>query len=175
MTPLYLAAENGNAAVLAALLDAGADVEGRGADRRNGVDDRGANGVVDAVALLLDRGATVDARDREFEQTALMLAVREEHPEAVALLIERGADVDARTRVGPTPKFIPPCKGTGCGSEGVGINRGGLPDRGRRAAALGGMTPLLYAARDGRTTKPSCCLRQAPTSSSPKRTACGRC
>jgi ankyrin repeat protein len=32
----------------------------------------------------------------------------------------------------------------------VGINRGGLPDRGRRAEAKGGMTPLLYAARDGR-------------------------
>ena len=66
-------------------------------------------------------------------------------------MLARGADVDARTRVGPTPKFVPPCKGTGCGSEGVGINRGGLPDRGRRGAALGGMTPLLYAARDGRT------------------------
>ncbi|HVG73160.1 MAG TPA: ankyrin repeat domain-containing protein, partial [Vicinamibacterales bacterium] len=53
-------------------------------------------------------------------------------------------------RKGPVPAFVPPCKGTGCGSEGVGINRGGLPDRGRRAEAKGGMTPLLYAARDGR-------------------------
>ena len=79
-----------------------------------------------------------------------MLAVREGHPAAVELLIGRGAHVDARTRAGPTPEFVPPCKGTGCGSEGVGINRGGLPDRGRRAAAEGGMTPLLYAARDGR-------------------------
>jgi ankyrin repeat protein len=107
-------------------------------------------GVVDAVALLLDRGASVDARDREFEQTALMLAVREAHPDVVALLLERGASVDAQTRVGPEPKFVPPCKGTGCGSEGVGINRGGLPDRGRRGAAAGGMTSLHYAARDGR-------------------------
>jgi ankyrin repeat protein len=32
----------------------------------------------------------------------------------------------------------------------VGINRGGLPDRGRRGEARGGLTPLLYAARDGR-------------------------
>ena len=57
---------------------------------------------------------------------------------------------NAQTRKGPTPAFVPPCKGTGCGSEGVGINRGGLPDRGRRAEVKGGMTPLLYAARDGR-------------------------
>jgi len=68
----------------------------------------------------------------------------------VALLVSRGAMIDARTRAGAAPPFTPPCKGTGCGSEGVGINRGGLPDRGRRAEAKGGMTALLYAARDGR-------------------------
>jgi ankyrin repeat protein len=72
------------------------------------------------------------------------------HPNAVKVLIEREAVVNARTRVGPTPAFRPPCKGTGCGSEGVGINRGGIPDRGQRAAINGGMTALLYAARDGR-------------------------
>jgi ankyrin repeat protein len=80
----------------------------------------------------------------------LMIAVREHHTDAAELLIARGADVNAQTRKGPTPAFAPPCKGTGCGSEGVGINRGGLPDRGRRAEAKGGMTPLLYAARDDR-------------------------
>jgi len=67
----------------------------------------------------------------------------------VELLIKAGASINAQTRKGPTPNFVPPCKGTGCGSEGVGINRGGLPDRGRRAEVKGGMTPLLYAARDG--------------------------
>src|SRR6188508_1352833 len=150
ITPLYLAAENGNAAVIAALLDAGADVNGVAPIGETALMTAVRTGTLDAVVLLLDRGADIDARDREFEQTALMLAVREAHPEVVALLLDRGADVDARTRVGPTPNFVKPCKGTGCGSEGVGINRGGLPDRGRRGAALGGMTPLLYAARDGR-------------------------
>ena len=90
---------------------------------------------------------------REFEQTALMMAVREGYPEAVALLLERGADVDAHTRIGPTPDFIPPCKRTGCFSEGAGINRGGIPDRGWRPPARGGLTPLLYAARDGRAAE----------------------
>jgi ankyrin repeat protein len=151
VTPLYLAAENGNAAAIAALLDAGADANAVSPIGETALMTAARTGVVDAVRLLLDRGAAVDARDREFEQTALMLAVREAHPAVVALLIERGADVDARTRVGPTPNFVKPCKGTGCGSEGVGINRGGLPDRGRRGAALGGMTSLLFAARDGRT------------------------
>src|SRR5690606_39512564 len=98
---------------------------------------------------LSEAGAAVDAREPAFGQTALMLAAREGNVAAAQLLIAHGADVDARTRVGPTPDFVPPCKGTGCGSEGVGINRGGVPDRGRRDAALGGMTPLLYASRDG--------------------------
>jgi ankyrin repeat protein len=153
VTPLYLAAENGSTAIIATLLDAGADVEAVAPIGETALMTAARTGVPAAVALLLDRGAVVDARDREFEQTALMLAVREAHPDAIALLLARGADVDARTRVGATPAFVPPCKGTGCGSEGVGINRGGLPDRGRRAAALGGMTPLLYAARDGRTAE----------------------
>jgi ankyrin repeat protein len=100
--------------------------------------------------MLLSHGARVDARDAEYSQTALMLAVREHHPSAVQLLIEHGAAVNAQTRIGSTPEFRSPCKGTGCGLEGVGINRGGLPDRGRRGETLGGMTPLLYAARDGR-------------------------
>ena len=107
-------------------------------------------GAPDALRLLLDRGADVNAREPEFGQTALMIAVRENHDAAVGVLLAAGAKPDAQTRMGPVPPFVPPCKGTGCGSEGVGINRGGLPDRGRRLEVKGGLTPLLYAARDGR-------------------------
>ncbi|HEX5045737.1 MAG TPA: ankyrin repeat domain-containing protein [Gammaproteobacteria bacterium] len=151
VTPLYLAAENGSAPVIAALLDAGADPNTVAPTGRTALMTAVRNGKLDAIALLLDRGAVLDARDTEFEQTALMIAVREGNSDAVALLLKRGADVNAHTRVGPTPAFIPPCKRTGCFSEGAGINRGGIPDRGRRPAATGGLTPLLYAARDGRT------------------------
>ena len=150
VTPLYLAAENGSAGVIAALLDAGADPNTVAPTGQTALMTAARNGRPAAIALLLDRGALLDARDPEFEQTALMMAVREGHSEAVALLLERGADVNAHTRLGPTPDFIPPCKRAGCFSEGAGINRGGIPDRGWRPAAKGGLTPLLYAARDGR-------------------------
>ncbi len=153
VTPLYLAAENGSAAVIAALLDAGADPNSVAPTGQTTLMTAVRNGTTDAIALLLDRGAVLDARDPEFEQTALMMAVREGHTAAVELLIARGADVNAYTRLGPEPEFIPPCKRAGCFSEGAGINRGGIPDRGRRPARLGGLTPLLYAARDGRVAE----------------------
>jgi uncharacterized protein len=150
VTALALACINGNAKMIRLLIEAGADP--------NMVDSAGEpalmaaarTGVPDALRALVDAGAKVDARDTQFQQTSLMIAVRENQADAVAFLISQHAAVDAQTRKGPLPPFVKPCKGTGCGSEGVGINRGGLPDRGRRAEAKGGMTPLLYAARDGR-------------------------
>jgi ankyrin repeat protein len=150
ITPLYLAAVNGNPVVIRKLLDAGANPNAVDLTGETVLMTAARTGVPEALQLLIDRGANVNAVDPEFQQTALMLAVREHHAQAVKILIERGAELNARTRVGPTPAFRPPCKGTGCGSEGVGINRGGVPDRGQRPAITGGMTPLLYAARDGR-------------------------
>jgi ankyrin len=150
ITPLFLAAVNGSAEMIRMLLDAGASPDSVSPTGETALMTASRTGDPSAMRILIDRGARVDARDAEFSQTALMLAVRENHPDAVKILLDHGAAVDAQTRIGPTPEFRPPCKGTGCGSEGVGINRGGLPDRGRRAEAPGGMTPLLYAARDGR-------------------------
>ncbi|HXH25341.1 MAG TPA: ankyrin repeat domain-containing protein [Vicinamibacterales bacterium] len=149
VTSLAVAAANGNPEMMRLLLDAGADP--------NGVDQAGEPmlliaarvGVADAVRLLLDRGAIVDARDATYQQTPLMVAVRENHLDVVRLLIERGADVNAKTRVGSTPAWVLPNSVPGFG-HGVGIIRGGLPERGRRDPIPGGLSPLLYAARDGR-------------------------
>jgi ankyrin repeat protein len=150
MTPLYLACVNGNADIIRRLLDAGADANAVDPGGETALMTAARTGTPAALRVLLERGARVDAREPEFSQTALMMAVREDHVAAVDILLGAGASPNAQTRKGPTPAFVPPCKGTGCGSEGVGINRGGLPDRGRRAEVKGGMTPLLYAARDGR-------------------------
>ena len=150
VTPLYLAAVNGNADIIRRLIDAGADPNATDAGGETVLMTAARTGSPAALRVLIERGARVDATEPEFQQTALMIAVREDHDEAVGVLLGAGASPNAQTRKGPVPAFVPPCKGTGCGSEGVGINRGGLPDRGRRAEAKGGMTPLLYAARDGR-------------------------
>ena len=148
ITPAYLAAETGHAALLRRLLDAGAAVETT--DRTGDTLLMAAvrAGKIDAVQLLLDRGAQVDAAEPELGHTALMYAVRKNHAPLVRLLIERGARLDARTRTGAKPAARPP--GAGGGSHGVGIVRSGVPPQGEQQPAPGGMTPLLFAARDGR-------------------------
>jgi ankyrin repeat protein len=147
ITPLALACANANVAILRALIGAGANP--------NFADDTGTTPLMvavgrphaESVRILLDSGAKVDARDNGAQQTALMAAVRANNGAAVRLLLDHGADLNAATRVGQTPARRPP--GAGGGSHGLGIVRSGWPERGYQESTPGGMTPLLYAARDG--------------------------
>jgi ankyrin repeat protein len=151
ITPLYLAAANGNAPMVRRLIGAGADP--------NQVDRTGETvlmiaaqaGDAAAVRVLLEHGADVNATDSQFQQVPLMWAARDGYSEVVEVLIAHGADVHARTRTGEAPDPRLPCiNRTGCGSHGLGIIRGGLPERGSRTPVPGAMTPLMYAAREGR-------------------------
>jgi ankyrin repeat protein len=149
ITPLHLASANGNAAMIELLLASGADANASDPTGETVLMAAVRAGAPDAVRALLDRGAILDARDPTFQQTALMIAVRENHSQVVRLLVERGAQVNAQTRTGEPPKWVLPNSVPGFG-HGVGIVRGGLPERGSRAPIPGGLSPLLYAARDGR-------------------------
>ncbi len=65
------------------------------------------NGHVDAVKLLLDRGAQINARNPETPDskrgmTALMLAAQQGHDEVVRMLLEHGADATVKTQFGQT-------------------------------------------------------------------------
>ena len=148
VTALQLACQNGNATIIKLLLEAGADREKRDAAGETPLMTAVRSGGIAATRLLLSHGADVNARETEYQQTALMLAARGDEPVLVSLLLQAGAHVDARTRVGPEPKFRLPSENTG--SKGKGIVRGGWPEWGSRGARPGGMTALLYAAREGR-------------------------
>ena len=95
-------------------------------------------GKIDAVTLLLDRGANVNAKDTAHAQTALMWAVIENHAEMVKFLLAHGADINAYTNVTvPKGEYVPARAG---GASGTNIIRQrALP------TADGGMTPLLFA------------------------------
>jgi len=148
-TPLYFACTNGSAAVIGKLLDAGADPNAADAGGETALMTATRSGSIDAVKALLQHGADVKTKDGVTQQTALMWAVRSNFSAAVQILLEYGAEINARTRTGKTPAPRPP--GAGGGSHGVGIVRSGWPEQGFQGETPGGMTPLLYAARDGRT------------------------
>jgi hypothetical protein len=98
-TPLVDAARNGDVAVLAALLDGGADP-----DERSGIN--GWTVLMHAVATrqhataraLLDAGADPDLAGGE--RTALLLAAEQGDDEMVGLLLDAGADAQYQTADG---------------------------------------------------------------------------
>ncbi len=149
ITPLALACANANVEIARKLVAAGANTNLADAAGTTPLMTAVGRPQIENVRLLLEAGAKVDARDNRAQETALMIAVRDNNAAAVRALLDHGADANAATRIGKTPARRPP--GAGGGSHGVGIVRSGWPDRGYQDATPGGLTPLLYAARDGHT------------------------
>jgi ankyrin repeat protein len=58
---------------------------------------------VAAVALLLDRGADINARDNDTLATPLHHAASWGRTEVLKLLIDRGADLNLKNKAGQTP------------------------------------------------------------------------
>ena len=146
-TPLWMAVEEGHAAIVQLLLDRGAEVNMK--DRLLGQTPllMAAWGGHEAIVqLLLDRGAKVDAETYYNSWTPLWMAVKEGHEAIVQLLLDRGAEVNM--------------KGGGEGWTPLGIAAWGgheaivqlLLDRGAEVDTKGGgegWTPLWRAAKGG--------------------------
>jgi len=99
-TPLYIAAENGNAAMVQKLLAGGADPNQTVLSQsETPLMFAARSGNVDSVKALLDKGAQVDATEKLRGSTALMWAAEQAHPEVLKLLLARGAKPDAKTNV----------------------------------------------------------------------------
>jgi ankyrin repeat protein len=136
VTPLYLACTNRNASIVEKLLDAEADPNARLLNGESVLMNCARTGNVVSVKALLARGANVNAKDPEHDQTALMWAAAEKHPEAVQALLEAGADVHARSRTYAQTVTSEVTQRAGREELNYTIPRGGS-------------TPLLFAARSG--------------------------
>ncbi|HVZ21361.1 MAG TPA: ankyrin repeat domain-containing protein [Vicinamibacterales bacterium] len=130
ITPIYLACQNGSAKAVSRLLKAGVSPNATGPFGETALMTCAHTGVVDAAKVLIEAGASVDAVESWRGQTALMWAAAEGHPEMMRALIAAGADVNARSAIQnwerqrtlePRDKWLPP----------------------------GGLTPLLFATRQG--------------------------
>jgi ankyrin repeat protein len=142
VTAMNLAAMNGSAAMIRKLLDAGVDPNTSTPSGETALMTAARVGKLDALTLLLDRGAKVNAKDDVHGQTALMWAVLENHADVVELLLARGADINAHTNVTITKGDYVPARPAAASGNGI-IRQRALP------TPNGGMTPLLFAIRDG--------------------------
>jgi ankyrin repeat protein len=99
---------------------------------------------IDLATALLDRGASVDARDR-LGVRPLSRAARSGHLEMVDLLLQRGAPIDARDLAGATALYVAAERG-----QAAVVQR--LIDKGADAELKGrsGTSPVAAAAFAGR-------------------------
>jgi ankyrin repeat protein len=128
-SPMTLAAEVGNTEMLKVLLEAGANADSPNPEGQTALLAVARTGNVEAAELLLNHGATVDAKEKWGGQTALMWASARRHPKMMQLLISKGADVNAASINRDYQRHI---------------QAEGRP----KSLDSGGLTPLLYAARE---------------------------
>ncbi len=141
VTPLSLACTNRNGAMVEKLVGAGANPNVAQWDGETPLMTCAGAGVLDGVKTMLAHGASVNAKENQQDQTALMWAAAEKHPEIVRALVERGADVHARSRLVPLPEpFIIPTNSV------FGSN---YPQTTYFPKSAGGFTALLFAAQQG--------------------------
>jgi len=131
-TPLAEAVKVTDARMVKTLLDAGAGVEGANLDGESALMLAIKTGELPIVRMLIQAGANVNTIEKEHRQTPLMYAAaaKKNAGAMVNLLLSKGADVKPRALSYDWPSHI---------SEEPRV----------QYHPFGGLTALLYAARDG--------------------------
>ncbi|MGE0816327.1 MAG: ankyrin repeat domain-containing protein [Vicinamibacterales bacterium] len=146
LTPLMMAARAGDAEAVTLLLDAKAEAVTPNANGTTPMMFAAAAGSAAAVRLLAGRGADVNAADATNGQTPLMFAAAQGRVEAVRTLLALKADPDRATKVS---RIIPMGERYKQRTAGKGTRE--ITSEGGRSdiTAMGGLTALLFAAREG--------------------------
>jgi ankyrin repeat protein len=159
LTPIAMGCTKGYAPVIKALLDAGASantsVEGGLATCLMLA---ASSGNAQSVELLLDHGADVNAKESRHGQTALMFAATKNRADVIKVLMKHGADSAVASTVVRLARRRTDADGNPLAETGAPKAPGSdeearlaalMAARDARATVLGGMTALLFAARDG--------------------------
>ena len=130
LTPLAEAANVGDTAIIKALLDAGAEPNAPHYDGQTAlmVISRSTN--VEAAKLLIAKGANPNLAETQKNQTALMWAAAGNNGPMVKVLLDAGANPNARTVINENSAQV-------------------SAEPRAQYRSYGGLTPLLYAAREG--------------------------
>lgn len=129
-TPLLEAAVRGDVNIIGKLVKAGADVNSGNPDGQTALMTLARTSNIEAAQILISHGANVNVVERWHEQTPLMWAAAESQPAMVKLLLDHGARPDARSLLNHWPRMV-------------------TAEPRAQQREVGGLTPLLYAARQG--------------------------
>jgi ankyrin repeat protein len=151
ITPLALAVENGSLLMVQRLLRSGANTNLAASTGETPLMTAVRVGNMPVVSALLAAGASVNAQGGGREQTALMWAVEQHAHDLVATLIAHKADVNLRSE--QRPEYVTFSRGNPQGGSLTGLADQTLESDGSRPGLRwikkGGMTALMFAARDG--------------------------
>lgn len=135
-TPLMHAAASGSIAVMRTLLDAGADPGASNSRRATAL--HWAQPDAAKVALLLSKGAPVDAKTVEGRTPLYVAATLAAGTPSLQLLLEAGANPNADTLIGATPLF--PAVNSSAAMTKILLDKGANPNH----VTKSGATPILF-------------------------------
>ena len=99
ITPLFMACTNGDAPMIEALLKAGADAKSVKSNGTTALMTAAASGSAEAVKVLIEHGADINAKEAVYGQTALMFAAALNRDSVIKVLMEHGAEANVATTV----------------------------------------------------------------------------
>lgn len=129
-SPVSEAALLGNSDIMKSLLKAGADSESVNADGQTALMIVARSNNIETAKLLLKHGADVNATEQWRGQNAVIWAAAQSQPEMLKLLLKAGGDANSRSFVNERNRQI-------------------SAERRFQWRPVGGITALIYAAREG--------------------------